>query len=1249
MKAIAFKRNLVIALTILLVGALGVSSNGSTTVDLDSGLVAYWSFDNQSDPGHDDSENGNDGTVYGATWISNGISGGALEFDGVDDYVDCGNDPSLDLTGNLTITAWVNFYVVAPGPYQPDVFVSKDEAGGQYYKWVFGYAQNYDVVSNATYFHINGPPPYPYNGDWMISSTWTPALTQWYHVAVVKQNNQYTFYLDGAFYGEDGTSFDVPSVNAPVRIGTGTGDEGLGDYWFFNGTLDEVRIYDRALSEDEIRYLYVNPGGDGVRGTIAGTVVSAEKGSPIKGANVHLIPQEWYSGKTDGQGNYVISNVPVGTYAMMAWADGYLASQAQDVEVLEGQTTPQNFELTPVLAPKLKLLRWSLEDVDDRVSPGDHADLTLLFFNRGGSAEDVEIALTGEQGGQQRANILFYNPAEEQWENSLLLHTGEIQPFSWVNISADAYVERVDCDDFPSGSDLPRGPKFEISSQYTYPNSRLCKVRLRRVKFDQFTLPDEFYEISPEVTMVEEDCIRHPGNLSIRRYAQFAVGNPAASDPSFDPDIIREVLWRVTSQVNGDFDYDDSWWRRFFLIRGKDIDLLKDRGGNLGVCIEYTDLSTGLLRSVGLQTRDVYGSFSNGMYHAWNEVLVNDNEQGNQDSWMHFDATHGDRDRKWRYADPGIQDWGDPVFVYADIVPLSNLGRQIWQHDAAIEGVIDCNPRLNEDCFLCTFNTLDWGYTRYECAENVTNEYKYPPPSRLVPPSIASIADDTTMTLTMDAPISVEKDAGFELVAIIQNGGDSCKHAIRVGVALKPWAADSLDTYSTDSAEVWIDSLPAGSIDTLTWAVTALRAGHGIPLGIYSYDSLQTFYVDAYVPQNINEPGTLPDLVLIASVFPSLIEPGETVDLRATVFNDTLQEVSDATVNAHITSETNPGFQDTVALLYSETDSAYVGELSIPSSAPVGDYRSKFIADKTGFDSDSLITYFSVSTILSVEAVTDSSVYDCRDTVRLSATIQDRGDTVGEASVNIEVHTPLGARMFSMESDSEDIYHLSFVPVDFVPYLGDTTLAGGVWNIIVSTDYYDDYAEDSIDITVNVPDLSITSSDISFYPSAPFEGDNVLIFAKIRNLGTAESDTTVLNFFLDQMDTLGQIGADYLIPALAVGDSVTKWFMWNTTGSEGEHTIYAQIDPKQLSVDCSRLNNIASSTITIVSFIRGDANGDGVIDIGDVVYLVNYLFIDGPAPDPLEAGDANSDGKVDIADVVYLVNYLFIGGPPPGC
>lgn len=62
----------------------------------------------------------------------------------------------------------------------------------------------------------------------------------------------------------------------------------------------------------------------------------------------------------------------------------------------------------------------------------------------------------------------------------------------------------------------------------------------------------------------------------------------------------------------------------------------------------------------------------------------------------------------------------------------------------------------------------------------------------------------------------------------------------------------------------------------------------------------------------------------------------------------------------------------------------------------------------------------------------------------------------------------------------------------------------------------------------------------------------------------------------------------------------------------------------------------------------GDVNANGRIDVTDVVYLINYLYINGPKPLPWWfMGDANCDRMVDITDVVYLINYLFVNGPPP--
>ena len=64
---------------------------------------------------------------------------------------------------------------------------------------------------------------------------------------------------------------------------------------------------------------------------------------------------------------------------------------------------------------------------------------------------------------------------------------------------------------------------------------------------------------------------------------------------------------------------------------------------------------------------------------------------------------------------------------------------------------------------------------------------------------------------------------------------------------------------------------------------------------------------------------------------------------------------------------------------------------------------------------------------------------------------------------------------------------------------------------------------------------------------------------------------------------------------------------------------------------------------------RGDANGDGIVNVGDIVYLVSYLYKGGPEPTPAEAGDVNLDGIINVGDIVYLVSYLYKGGPPPAC
>jgi hypothetical protein len=78
-------------------------------------------------------------------------------------------------------------------------------------------------------------------------------------------------------------------------------------------------------------------------------------------------------------------------------------------------------------------------------------------------------------------------------------------------------------------------------------------------------------------------------------------------------------------------------------------------------------------------------------------------------------------------------------------------------------------------------------------------------------------------------------------------------------------------------------------------------------------------------------------------------------------------------------------------------------------------------------------------------------------------------------------------------------------------------------------------------------------------------------------------------------------------------------------------------------------NNHVDGQTTLIGYgyLRGDANGDRTVNVGDAVSLINYIFKNGAAPTQFIQGDANCDGRLNVGDVVYLINYIFKGGPPP--
>ncbi|MCK4385763.1 MAG: S8 family serine peptidase [candidate division Zixibacteria bacterium] len=95
----------------------------------------------------------------------------------------------------------------------------------------------------------------------------------------------------------------------------------------------------------------------------------------------------------------------------------------------------------------------------------------------------------------------------------------------------------------------------------------------------------------------------------------------------------------------------------------------------------------------------------------------------------------------------------------------------------------------------------------------------------------------------------------------------------------------------------------------------------------------------------------------------------------------------------------------------------------------------------------------------------------------------------------------------------------------------------------------------------------------------------------------------------------------------------------------GEYIYYIETQ-KSYELGHGRINCFSALALASgYTYVYGDANGDGVPNAADIVYLINYLFGGGPRPDPPSAGDPNGDCKISTADIVYLINYLYLEGP----
>jgi hypothetical protein len=260
--------------------AYGFSFTTGVATAVPSGLLARWRLDETTGVvAHDATANLNDGTLVGGLTWTPGRLDGSLSFDGTDDYVDCGNPAAFDLTTAVSVTAWV--CPAAGSGLRP--IASKGD-----------HQYTLRQSSSGTFEFL------AYDGAWHIATGTTVAdVGRWYHVAGVCDGATVKVYVDGV--EEASVSGGLSASAFPVNIGRNSEETDR----LFGGRIDEVRIYDRAMTGAEVIELAggfdrgllshwkldesngdtaFDATGNGIHGTIFGNSVWQDAGGKVDGA-----------------------------------------------------------------------------------------------------------------------------------------------------------------------------------------------------------------------------------------------------------------------------------------------------------------------------------------------------------------------------------------------------------------------------------------------------------------------------------------------------------------------------------------------------------------------------------------------------------------------------------------------------------------------------------------------------------------------------------------------------------------------------------------------------------------------------------------------------------------------------------------------------------------------------------------------------------------------------------------------------
>ena len=209
-------------------------------VNLDSGLVAFYPFQGNA---NDESGNANNGTVIGAVLTTDrfGYDSSAYEFDGTSSYITVLSSPSLESPDTeLTQAAWIDIYgwsLIGQLDFGPITMKSNSGANSFQYRLSVGEAGINTAINN-------------WNNSVLILDTLN--FNEWYFIVTTLKDDTVKAYVNGILIGADTLNGTIDPDNRPLEIGRDV--PGLTEV--FNGKIDDLRIYNRALNTDEIDSLF---------------------------------------------------------------------------------------------------------------------------------------------------------------------------------------------------------------------------------------------------------------------------------------------------------------------------------------------------------------------------------------------------------------------------------------------------------------------------------------------------------------------------------------------------------------------------------------------------------------------------------------------------------------------------------------------------------------------------------------------------------------------------------------------------------------------------------------------------------------------------------------------------------------------------------------------------------------------------------------------------------------------------------